>query len=200
MKKIKILPIILLIFSCQCNLLAMTTDVNSELVSAIKEGSIEKVYDCIQREADVNFVTDNGNTPLIYAVWGFEPSEEIVYMLIAHGADVNYCRVAPEVTTSNATPLIFAVKNKNVGVGIIRLLIDNGADVDHVAIFRRANETALLCAIFFGRSLEIVSLIMDNSLDVDFVDSYEKTAIFYVEKLPEGRRRTDLMNLFRQNR
>ncbi len=197
MKKIKILSFLLLIFSCQCNLLAMITDVNTELISAIKEGSLEKVVNCIQRGADVDFVTRNGNTPLMYAVWGLEPSEDIVRMLIDNGANVNYCRRKRGATSLHTTPLIFAVKNINADIGIIKLLIDNVADVDHVAIFNRENETALICAILFGRSLEIIELIFDSSLNLDFVNSRGKKAIDYVEGLCEGKRRTALMNLFR---
>lgn len=196
-KKIRIFAIILLAFSCQCNLLAMIKDVNKELVSAIKEGSIERVANCIERGANVNFVTHNGNTPLMYAARGLEPSEGIVSILIHNGANVDYYRRVSGSRSFHTTPLIFAVKNTNINIGIIKLLIGNGTDVDHVAIFNGASETALICAILFGRSFDIIELIINNSLDVDFVNSRGKKAIDYVEGLCEGKRRTALMNLFR---
>ena len=89
------------------------------MIAAAKGYSLE-IERLIQNGADVNAESEEGVTPLIFAIAGNQ--KNIVNMLIQYGADVN------KMTKKNETPLLIAVKGQKEE--ITEALIRAGADID----------------------------------------------------------------------
>ena len=166
MKKIKILIIMLLIFSSQCNLLAM----NQRLMSAVWGKDIEEIGRLIEQGADVNFVNQHGHSVLMTAVLGRNSSPEIIQLLIDRGAIVDFVnrRIGYSI-------LMMAVLKENISPEIIQLLIDRGARVDFVD--RYGNSVLMTAVLGRNSSPEIIQLLIDRGADVNAVDRYGNSVL-----------------------
>jgi ankyrin repeat protein/serine/threonine protein kinase len=148
--------------------------------------------------ADVNAVTMNGRTALMYA--SSEGNVDVMRLLVDGGANVNavkeYGKTAlmsaskrgnmdvvrllvnggadmNAVDISGKTMLMFASEGGNTDV--VRLLVDSGADVNAVAKY---GTTALIYASSGGK-LDVVRLLVDGGADVNTVDKYGETALVF---------------------
>lgn len=143
-------------------------------------GSIAKLL--IANNAEVNAVTKQRRIPLDFAIQSL--NEEVVDVLIANHADVNYqskteCfhtmiqwALAPESTKGY---------NRLLAERIITRLLDAGADVDAVNTF---DTSALHSACSFGL-INIVKLLLSRGADPNKYDIYQKTAFDAAEDKPE---------------
>ena len=77
----------------------------SNLLTAIRKGSISEINQAIQNGAKVNAKDNDGWTPLVFACDN-KASKEVIELLIAKGAKVN------AKTNFRWTPLMFACANK----------------------------------------------------------------------------------------
>ncbi len=94
-------------------------DRRTSLINACcHKSSSEVIQFLIDSGADVNVLTDNGMTSLMYASRNRNP--EVVQLLIDNGADVN------AKDDDRWTPLMFA-SGYNSSPEVIQILIDNGA-------------------------------------------------------------------------
>ena len=90
---------------------------------AVRKGRKELVQVLLEKGANANAVTsDCGETPIHVAAYGEAENEDIMKMLIVHGADVDaifeqYCRTALNIVMENGHE------------GCTKLLLENGADV-----------------------------------------------------------------------
>ena len=112
------------------NILLDTTDylpsfyrgaIDYNLMIAASKGYAGETIRLIKRGADIFYETDQGVTPLIFAI--SNNNTEVAKILIDNGSDVN------KRTTIGDTPLLLAVKNENAE--ITESLIRSGADVDY---------------------------------------------------------------------
>jgi ankyrin repeat protein len=96
-------------------------DNGREIVNAAGISQAE-VLTLINQGADVNASSRSrfGWTPLISAI--YSQKEDVVGLLIAHGADVN------KGDSKNETPLLWAITVWNENTNVIRKLVEFGAD------------------------------------------------------------------------
>lgn len=90
-----------------------------ELYDAIKEGDLDNVKDCFNKDF-INIKDHHGVTPLMIAV--MRSYEDIAEFLIKNGADVN------AQNNAGATPLMYACFENNLDM--VKLLVKYGADVN----------------------------------------------------------------------
>lgn len=106
-----------------------------ELLTASYENNEKAIFDLLRRGADVNATTEDGTTPLMYAVQN--GNYIICKKLISSGADVDAS------TTFGVPPLMNAVMNRDTG--IVLLLLENNANPD--AVHKSEMKSALLYSI-----------------------------------------------------
>ena len=95
--------------------------IDYNLMIAASKGYVDETNRLIKKGADIFYETDQGVTPLIFAI--SNNNTEVAKILIDNGSDVN------KQTTLGETPLLLAVKNENEE--ITEALIRAGADIDY---------------------------------------------------------------------
>jgi ankyrin repeat protein len=91
---------------------------NGKLVDYSWRGNLNGVKECIENGADVNYISNDGWTPLMWS--SYKSHLKIVKTLIENGAEVN-CK-----NKNGDTPLIFSSRYGRLE--IVKILIENGAD------------------------------------------------------------------------
>jgi len=128
------------------------------LMIAASRGYTEEINRLIMKGADILSETDQGVTPLIFAISSNQTI--IAKMLIDYGSDPN------KLTLRNETPLIIAVKNENSE--ITEALLRAGADVDFTD---RYDATALhYASVYDYRQIADLLLYYDASIDKKTVE------------------------------
>ncbi len=165
MKKIKILAIIFLIFSSQCNLLSMSCKkLGEELVTFAKMGSTEMVSLLIEEDGvDIDFQDSEGSTALMLAINNWHT--EVAKLLFYKGADFNLK------TCCGQTALMSAAYSGNIE--IVRLFIEDGVDID---LQDSENITALMLAALHGH-MKVVRLLLHNGADPNLKTRCSITAL-----------------------
>jgi len=137
-----------------------------DIFSAVADEREDIVRLLLDRGADVNAVSDMGETALIIA--SSNGHENIVRLLLDRGADVN------AVDSYHETALMVASRwTFQESYELVRLLLERGADVN-----MRSNigETALMWAAIEGYE-NVVRLLLDRGADVNSVDNDGDTAL-----------------------
>ncbi len=119
---------------------------DNNLMIAASKGYSSEIIRLINKGADVDAETDEGATPLIFAV--SNNKAEAVKTLIEFNPTID------EVTRNSETPLLIAVKNGNAEIA--ELLIRAGADVNYTD---RYDATPLHYASLYGY-LNVVDLLL----------------------------------------
>ena len=101
--------------------LDLDSKVDANLIAAACYGNIKDLREFLSLGADINTVTKDGYTPLMYAAIFNTP--ETVKFLIDNGADINYLY-------DGETALTLAYKAKNFGT--VRVLLAAGADISEI--------------------------------------------------------------------
>jgi ankyrin repeat protein len=129
------------------------------LMIAASKGYTLEITRLIERGADISSETDEGVTPLVFAVSNNQT--EVAKMLIDYGSDVN------KLTSKYETPLLIAVKNQNEEIA--EALIRTGADIDFTD--KRYDATPLHYASIYGY-FQLVDLLLyyDASIDKKTVE------------------------------
>ena len=129
------------------------------LVNAISNNDLEEVKSLIRGGAYINISSDNGTTPLIWAVMNNTESGDIVKLLLDEGADVNAQRVS-----DGYTALMYAVKlvqsRQEDRAKIVEMLLKAGADVN---IQNKRGKTALDFARNLGDDREKIEKLLHTS-------------------------------------
>lgn len=117
-----------------------------DILTASYENNEKAVFDLLRHGANVNATTDDGTTPLMYAVQN--GNYLICKKLISSGADVDAS------TTFGVPPLMNAIMNSDTA--IVLLLLENNADPD--AVHKPKMKSALIYSIainnyFFSKML-----------------------------------------------
>jgi ankyrin repeat protein len=123
------------------------------LMVAASKGYVSEITRLINNGADIFAETDQGATPLIFAVSNNQT--EVARLLIDYGSDVN------KVTSQTVTPLIIAVKNQNPEIA--EALIREGADID---ASDKYDATALHYASVYGY-FQLVDLLLYYNASID---------------------------------
>jgi ankyrin repeat protein len=164
--------------------------IDYNLMIAASKGYVGETSRLIKKGADIFYETDQGVTPLIFAI--SNNNTEVAKILIDNGSDVN------KRTTLGDTPLLLAVKNGNEEIA--ETLIRAGADIDYTdrydatslhyasvydyfqitdmllyynaAIDKKSVEgsTPLLSAIWAGNA-DIADLLIQNGADIEARDN-----------------------------
>lgn len=116
------------------------------LMIAASKGYTQEINRLIQNGADVFAETEQGATPLIFAVSNNQT--DVAKILIDYGSDVN------KVTSQHVTPLLIAVKNQNAEIA--EALIREGADID---VTDKYDATPLHYASVYGY-FQIVDMLL----------------------------------------
>ena len=171
-------------------------DHDFNLIVAADKGYTTEVVRLINKGADVNSRTNDGVTPLMYAVQ--QENKEIVEFLFLKGA-------YPNLMPDNGIPtLITAVKTENFD--ITEILIRNGANINkgdpqgitalmYAAAFNNfvlcdmliyyeawvnlkdnKGNSSLLVASYYGNK-DIVKLLIDNKAEINLADKYGNTPL-----------------------
>jgi ankyrin repeat protein len=141
--------------------------------STRNHGNVNIVSELLKAGADVNLRDDaspEGFTPLICAVIG--NYVDIVYLLLANGADVNLA------THHEVTPLQHACRIGNPE--IVKLLLKAGADVNHPG-YEKFDGSPLTTAAAYGYK-EIVSILLEAGADPNMTDQKGQTALVAAAK------------------
>jgi ankyrin repeat protein len=127
--------------------------IDYNLMIAASKGYTYEINRLIMKGADVFAETEQGVTPLIFAISSNQTKAAI--MLIDYGSDVN------KQTLQNETPLLIAVKNQNSEIA--EALLRAGADIDATD---RYDATPLHYASIYGY-LEIADMLLYYDASVD---------------------------------
>jgi ankyrin repeat protein len=139
------------------------------LINAAAVGDLGQVKSLIAAKADVNAKADDGETALMYAVWG--DYAEVVRALLAAKADVN------AKNNNGITALIVASKRGNAEV--VKALLTAGADVNAKA---PDSVTALMVASNRGRT-EVVNVLLAARADVNAKNNNGETALMWASDM-----------------
>ena len=123
------------------------------LMVAASKGYVSEVTRLINDGADIFAETDQGATPLIFAVSNNQT--EVARLLIEYGSDVN------KMTSKSVSPLIIAVKNENSEIA--EALIREGADID---AGDKYDATALHYASVYGY-FQLVDMLLYYNASID---------------------------------
>ena len=123
------------------------------------------LYFLWNKDALVNRVDTNGNTPLMIAV--IDNKAEIVKFLLDNGAHVN------QEDNFGNTPLLIAVRNNNAD--IVKMLLDKGADVNQVDN-SNIGLTPLLITVR-NNNADIVQILLDKGALVNQADINGQTPL-----------------------
>ena len=140
----------------------------SNLLTAIRKGSISEINQAIQNGAKVNAKDNDRWTPLMFACEN-KASKEVIELLIDKDADVN------AKTNAGWTPLMLALRHK-APKEVIELLIAKDADVNAKT---NAGQTPLMLALLYGAPKEVIELLKEapfTALKADLAKSEQEKA------------------------
>lgn len=150
-------------------------EADAALFKAVEANDIEAVESALNNGANPNAVNEGGSTPIFYVVNSDQPN--IVRLLIAHGADVNYATPG-----DNAfTPLRGACIRGNIES--INILLDGGANPNLQIGAMRAS---VLFDAILSQRVEVVRLLLSRSANPNLKRWDGKSPLAYaIEKKNE---------------
>lgn len=138
----------------------------SVLMHAVESGLPEVVKTLISKGADVNVVSEKGNTALLLAS-GISKGDQILSTLLDSGAKVN------TINKEGRSPLMNAAGSRYTDENIAKLLIHNGAKVN---LIDKNGWTALMYAARSGR-LDVTDILIKNGANIKMVNEQGHSAI-----------------------
>jgi ankyrin repeat protein len=135
---------------------------DSAITNAVKAEDIAAVRKLVAARADVNALSGDGSTPLLWAA--HRSNVEIAKALIAAGAKVDIPN------KYGITPLLEA--SRTADVEMMDVLLKAGADPKQT---HPEGESPLMAAARAG-SVPAVRLLLDRGVDINAVDSVQKTS------------------------
>lgn len=134
---------------------------NTLLMHAVYTNNFDVVKEeVIKPLGHINCKNKSGDTALIIGASLSDVHKDILWYLIDHGANINYCNKEGD----NA--LLFLSRRPD-SEDLIKYLLDNDVDVDQV---NEDGYTALMVAISYGNE-DIVKLLVKNGADVNATTS-----------------------------
>ncbi len=137
--------------------------------------STQAISNLISSGESVNFVNEDGQTPLMLSIIrNHANTYDFANLLINSGANVNVKNSA------GMTPLMLAiVQNPSNVLEIAELLIKAGADVNAKD---NNGQTPLMLSIAFSNSVKMIDLLVRNGARIDEKDNLGMTALMYVSQ------------------
>jgi ankyrin repeat protein len=140
---------------------ATTRDGMTALHFAARAGYIDVVDVLLRHHSDVNALDKRGRSALMEAChggpWKFEPADEIVQLLLDHGAQIDLLQAA----AMGRTDLVASILDRDAS------LIDNPASQGKTALFHAAHNNRLAA----------VKLLVERGADVNRADAVGTAAL-----------------------
>ena len=177
------------------------------LMEAIRARSEVLIKDFIELGIDVNEIDKNGYSSIVASAF-FNPSTEILDLLIKNGADINFKTVKKEnllifasrnnsneqiieyflnkgfdknyKTLDGETPLLAAAQNPNIK--IIQKLVEKGANIKAT---NNSNLNALMIASQCNENPEVISYLIESGIPINSVDENGTTAVLLAAMNPK---------------
>jgi ankyrin repeat protein len=147
--------------------LSLYSTAQNDIFEAIRQGDSNPVQDILRYDATAaNSINSIGYSPLIVAA--YSGKKEIVSLLIAFGADVNF-------DTDNGDALMAAVKNNHTE--IVEILLTNSANPNESDL---RGKSPLLIAVL-NENVAIVDLLMKTGADQFQKDDLGTSAFDYAK-------------------
>ena len=138
------------------------------LRQALINEDFKMVETLIERGVDLELRDEWGDTALLQSTILFARNEEIPYLLMTNGADVNAYN-----SIRDSTPLVYTIyANKYT---IAKQLLDNGADINWS---NRDGLTPLMLAIFYDK-VDLAHLIIEKGTDIHRQNNIGWNALIY---------------------
>lgn len=134
-------------------------------------GNTEMAAMLLEHGADVKARTDDGKTPLLWAVGSYRATPQYIELLVSNGADVNLA------DNDGETPLLKSTRQGYTKIS--ELLLSKGADI--TARDPHSGRTCLHLAAIYGYS-DLVKMLLDHHCDPAAEDDYGNTAGIYAAK------------------
>ena len=148
------------------------------LMEACSDDNIEIAKCLLQRRADPNIISVDGDTALMIAVRG--GNLDITKLLLEKGALINVQ------DNRGTTPLMFAVTNNDLD--IVKYLIQHGSDVN---IKDKNSNTALILSMKKSVSFDITKYLIQQGANVTYKRCQNILDIFYYEYKKDYERNSD---------
>jgi len=147
--------------------LSLFSMAQNDIFEAIRKGDSNPVQDILRYDpTSANSINSIGYSPLIVA--SYSGKNEIVSLLIAYGADVNF-------DTDYGNALMAAVKNNHSE--IVEILLTNSADPNESDL---RGKTPLLIAVL-NENIDIIELLMKTGADQFQKDDFGTSAFDYAK-------------------
>ena len=153
---------------------------DGDFLNLCRNGTPKQIEEAIAGGANVNAKNNNNDTALMY-VASYNPSVEVLSILIENGANVN------STNKSRSTALMFAAR-RSTNPEIISKLIESGAKVD--AIENRGN-TALILGTMQNPSVEIVSALVKGGANINIKNNNGWSAMDVVDREPNVKNKAE---------
>jgi ankyrin repeat protein len=144
-----------------------SSDLDSELIQAVKDENISMVKELMGKGADSNARGEFESTPLIIA--SKIGNIECVHILLSNGADIN------SQCFKGCSPLMWSADCGHTE--IVNVLIQNGAALNTQDFY---GWTALMKAVY-GKHVEIVQALVKSGADVNLKNVGGYTTLFIAE-------------------
>ena len=154
--------ILLALLAAGADIDAESNDGQTPLHRAVGYGNLKEAALLLDRGAKVDARDNTDGTPLHIAAARDDAGEEIIDLLLRHGADAN-----AQYGGNHATPMHLAAQRKDVSTGITSLLIEHGADTEARGV---EGHTPLHSAAGHG-SIEVISSLLESGADIEASDS-----------------------------
>jgi ankyrin repeat protein len=171
-KALALVVITLSIVGCSASINTTPDQYTKNLILNCQAAQIDVVKNFIAKKANVNAVSDDGDSPLI-AICRILPNTSVSLIAIAQAlldAGAN-----PNISTKMGTPLLYAILVNNIPM--INFLVSKGANVN--LKYGEGGMTALLSAARTGASLEIIKLLIEHGANINAQSTEGYTALIY---------------------
>lgn len=139
--------------------------IDNDLIQACANDDIELIKLLLDKDANVNFINQNGYTALMVGPCMWTGSIEVAKLLLDKGADTNI------INKDGKTAFMLA--RSHGAIGVVQLLLEYGADPNSVDEYGR---TVFMEACDKGY-LSIVKLLLEQGTDANSTDEYGRSVL-----------------------
>jgi hypothetical protein len=144
----------------------------AQLVEAVMSGDYTKADKLLAQGVDVNAVSAEDLTPLLWVLSASHFDEKKLEYLLKAGANPNF-----QEKKHHASAMYFAVSNHNDS--LLKLLLKHGGNPSLIGEFW-GEDTSLLQVAAINSYVEIITILVNAGADVNYLDKRGRSAAFYL--------------------